>query len=181
MASLCNSCQKILLLYPRKWIRCQSCVSRRYRRYCMLRPVEVWTGEKVDTNDHWKKNLLINMTRFNLRKIESNCLAVEFTRRYVIDGLNAFIGSVLEQLIAEQLAEYCRCRCRCHCRCRSSCRCRCRSSCRCGCRSSCRCGCRSRCRCRCRSRCRCGCRCHCRCRCRSRCRCGCHCRHILTY
>ncbi len=109
MASLGNNCQKILDLYPRKWIRCQTCVSHLYRRSCILQPVEAWTGEKTDTNDHWKKNLLINMIRFNLRKKESNRLAVELTRCYVIDTLSAIVGSVLEQSVSEQFAECCHC------------------------------------------------------------------------
>jgi len=50
------------------------------------------------------------MTRFNLRKKKRNRLAIELTRRYVIAGLSAAIGSVLEQSVAEQFAERCHCR-----------------------------------------------------------------------
>ncbi len=50
------------------------------------------------------------MIRFNLRKIEPDRLAVEFTGRHVTVDLNAIIGSVLEQSVAEQLGECCHCR-----------------------------------------------------------------------
>ncbi len=96
MACHCKSCQKIVDPYPTKWIRFQICVSHRYRCFCIFQPVEAQIGHKTHTNDHWKKNLLINMTRFNLRKKKRNRLAIELTRRYIIAGLSTVIGSVFE-------------------------------------------------------------------------------------